>query len=165
MLYLLTSLVAAGYPACAFISVLSSPTARASGSKFGLQGIVSEVKAVYRNLVAINTIREANLLLLTNGQLNNVPEVVYMRHLMGVDGVIVDLVQDITEALFDFVKPVEVEEDSLSGGNGQIETSRKGQILIALTYGFSFSMDGFGDEVLLQRAIVQSTCPLWGRKL
>ncbi|KAJ4960626.1 hypothetical protein NE237_020536 [Protea cynaroides] len=91
----------------------------------GLQGIVSEVKAVFRNPAALNTIKAANLSLLTYGQLNNVPEAVYMQHLMGVDGVIVDLVQDITEALSDFSKTVEAEEDSLSGGNGQMENPGK----------------------------------------
>ncbi|XP_043706400.1 glycerophosphodiester phosphodiesterase GDPD2-like isoform X2 [Telopea speciosissima] len=40
-------------------------------SSCGLQGIVSEVKAVFRNPGAINTIREANLSLLTYGQLKS----------------------------------------------------------------------------------------------
>lgn len=31
---------------------------------------------------------------------SNVPEAVYLQHLMGVEGVIVDLVQEITEAVF-----------------------------------------------------------------
>jgi glycerophosphodiester phosphodiesterase len=36
---------------------------------------------------------------------SNVPEAVYMQHLMGIDGVIVDFVQEITEAVADMVKP------------------------------------------------------------
>ncbi|XP_072964320.1 glycerophosphodiester phosphodiesterase GDPD1, chloroplastic-like [Typha angustifolia] len=81
----------------------------------GLHGIVSEVKAIFRNPSAIHRIKESNLSLLTYGQLNNVPEAVYMQHLMGINGVIADLVQTITEALSEFISPegdkkVEVEE-------------------------------------------------------
>ncbi|CAN1838280.1 Glycerophosphodiester phosphodiesterase GDPD3 [Linum perenne] len=65
----------------------------------GLQGIVSEVKAVFRNPGAVSRIKDSNLCLVTYGQLNNVGEVVYMQHLMGVEGVIVDLVGEITEAV------------------------------------------------------------------
>ncbi|XP_020112040.1 glycerophosphodiester phosphodiesterase GDPD1, chloroplastic-like [Ananas comosus] len=71
----------------------------------GLQGIVSEVKAVFRNPSAIPRIKESNLALLTYGQLNNVPEAVYIQHLMGINGVIVDLVQEITEAVSEFINP------------------------------------------------------------
>ncbi|CAI0627424.1 unnamed protein product [Linum tenue] len=67
----------------------------------GLQGIVSEVKAIFRNPGAIARIKEAKLSLFTYGQLNNVGEVVYMQHLMGVEGVIVDLVDEITRAISD----------------------------------------------------------------
>ncbi|KAJ4824790.1 hypothetical protein Tsubulata_029193 [Turnera subulata] len=67
----------------------------------GLQGIVSEVKAILRHPGAVARIKESNLCLITYGQLNNVPEVVYTQHLMGVEGVIVDLVQEITEAVSD----------------------------------------------------------------
>ncbi|CAN6227893.1 unnamed protein product [Urochloa humidicola] len=64
-----------------------------------LQGIVSEVRAVLRQPAAVAKIKqEAGLSLMTYGQLNNVPEVVYVQHLMGVDGVIVDLVREIAEA-------------------------------------------------------------------
>ncbi|CAN6270415.1 unnamed protein product [Urochloa humidicola] len=64
----------------------------------GLQGIVSEVRAVLRQPSAVARIKqEAGLSLMTYGQLNNVPEVVYVQHLMGVDGVIVDLVREIAE--------------------------------------------------------------------
>ncbi|XXG41685.1 hypothetical protein AAC387_Pa01g2099 [Persea americana] len=76
----------------------------------GLQGIVSEVRAIFRKPGAISRIKEANLTLLTYGQLNNVPEAVYMQHLMGIDGVIVDLVREITEAVFEFSMPAEEEE-------------------------------------------------------
>ncbi|URD93623.1 Glycerophosphoryl diester phosphodiesterase family [Musa troglodytarum] len=65
----------------------------------GLQGIVSEVRAFFRNPAAAARIKESNLALLTYGQLNNVPKAVYMQQLMGVNGVIVDLVKEITEAL------------------------------------------------------------------
>lgn len=36
---------------------------------------------------------------------SNVPEAVYMQHLMGINGVIVDLVKEITEAVSDFTRP------------------------------------------------------------
>ncbi|XP_042495119.1 glycerophosphodiester phosphodiesterase GDPD1, chloroplastic-like [Macadamia integrifolia] len=92
----------------------------------GLQGIVSEVKAIFRNPATINMIREANLSLLSYGQLNNVPEAVYMQHLMGVDGVIVDLVKEITTAVSDYINPVkEGEEDGLSAGDGQIQIAER----------------------------------------
>ena len=71
----------------------------------GLQGIVSEVKGVFRNPGAVTKIKEAKLSLLTYGKLNNVPEAVYMQHLMGVEGVIVDFVKEITEAVSDMIKP------------------------------------------------------------
>ncbi|CAA0813159.1 Glycerophosphodiester phosphodiesterase GDPD1-chloroplastic [Striga hermonthica] len=50
-------------------------------------------------------------------RLLNVPEAVYMQHLMGVDGVIVDFVQDITEAFTKMLKPCEegVEKEILFG--------------------------------------------------
>ncbi|KAK9120163.1 hypothetical protein Scep_018256 [Stephania cephalantha] len=80
----------------------------------GLQGIVSEVKGIFRNPAVIAKIKESSLSLLTYGQLNNVPEAVYMQHLIGVDGVIVDFVREITEAVSDFIEPREqklVEEE------------------------------------------------------
>ncbi|KAI3879713.1 hypothetical protein MKW92_052855 [Papaver armeniacum] len=69
--------------------------------KNGFQGIVSEVKGIFKNPGMVSKIKESNLSLLSYGQLNNVAEAVYMQHIMGVDGVIVDLVQEITEAVFD----------------------------------------------------------------
>lgn len=88
----------------------------------GLQGIVSEVRGIFRNPGAISKIKEANLSLLTYGQLNNVPEAVYMQHLMGVDGVIVDLVKEITDAVSDFTKPSEEGEETVHAveGDGRI---------------------------------------------
>lgn len=67
----------------------------------GLQGIVSEVKAILRNPGAVTKIKQAQLCIITYGQLNNVPDAVYMQLLMGVEGVIVDLVREITEAVSD----------------------------------------------------------------
>ncbi|XP_068667483.1 glycerophosphodiester phosphodiesterase GDPD1, chloroplastic-like [Aristolochia californica] len=81
----------------------------------GLQGIVSEAKGIFRNPGAISRIKEANLGLLTFGHLNNVPEAVYMQHLMGVDGVIVDLVKEISEAVLELIKPGEEGEECLQG--------------------------------------------------
>ncbi|KAM7268127.1 hypothetical protein ACFE04_010293 [Oxalis oulophora] len=71
----------------------------------GLQGIVSEIKGVFRNPTAVAKIKEAKLSLLTYGKLNNVSEAVYMQHAMGIDGVIVDLVQEITTSVTNMMKP------------------------------------------------------------
>ncbi|KAF7129561.1 hypothetical protein RHSIM_Rhsim10G0003500 [Rhododendron simsii] len=88
----------------------------------GLQGIVSEIKGVLRNPGAVPKIKEAKLSLLTYGKLNNVPEVVYLQHLMGVEGVIVDLVQEITEAVSFMIKQPsgDGEEEVLLEGEDQI---------------------------------------------
>ncbi|KAL6133964.1 hypothetical protein ACLB2K_066197 [Fragaria x ananassa] len=67
----------------------------------GLQGIVSEVRAILRDSNAVTRIKDSNLCLLVYGQLNNIPEKDYMQHLMGVEGVIVDLVGEITKAVSD----------------------------------------------------------------
>ncbi|KAG6505146.1 hypothetical protein ZIOFF_037494 [Zingiber officinale] len=48
-----------------------------------LQGIVSEVRGIF----------------------SNVPEAVYLQHLMGINGVIVDLVEEITESVSDIIQP------------------------------------------------------------
>ncbi|KAK8619018.1 hypothetical protein V6N13_132987 [Hibiscus sabdariffa] len=81
----------------------------------GLQGIVSEIKGVFRNPGAVPKIKEAKLSLLTYGKLNNVPEAVCMQHLMGIDGVIVDFVQEISHAVDDMIiKPL---NESLKDGN------------------------------------------------
>ncbi|XP_030957190.1 glycerophosphodiester phosphodiesterase GDPD1, chloroplastic-like isoform X1 [Quercus lobata] len=79
-----------------------------------LQGIVSEVRAIIRNPGVVTRIKESKLCLITYGQLNNVPEVAWMQHLVGVEGVIVDLVKEITEAISDYIKPAkDYDEDSL----------------------------------------------------
>ncbi|PUZ46887.1 hypothetical protein GQ55_7G119300 [Panicum hallii var. hallii] len=85
----------------------------------GLQGIVSEVRAILRRPSAVAEIKEAKLSLMTYGQLNNVPEVVYVQHLMGVDGVIVDLVREIAEAVSAF--PAAAREPGSSEGGGRCE--------------------------------------------
>ncbi|CAA7038747.1 unnamed protein product [Microthlaspi erraticum] len=75
----------------------------------GLQGIVSEVKGVFRNPAAVNKIKESKLSLMTYGKLNNVAEAVYMQHLMGIEGVIVDHVEEMTEAVREMIKPSNVD--------------------------------------------------------
>ncbi|KAJ6961874.1 hypothetical protein NC652_000742 [Populus alba x Populus x berolinensis] len=92
----------------------------------GLQGIVSEVKAVFRNPGAVTRIKESKLSLITYGQLNNVPEVVHMQHLMGIEGVIVDLVHEITEAVSHFVDAAKDGEGSgLFAEEGKIQVKTK----------------------------------------
>lgn len=51
------------------------------------------------------------------------PEAVYMQHLMGIDGVIVDLVREITETVSNMMKP---SEEAVSG-EGQIPGQGKPQ--------------------------------------
>lgn len=91
----------------------------------GLQGIVSEVKAILRNPGDIPKIKESNLSLYTYGQLNNTPEAVYMQHVMGIDGVIVDFVQDIVEAVSDITKPNDENEKVIDEEKGQKITRPK----------------------------------------
>ncbi|MCL7024336.1 hypothetical protein MKW94_009358 [Papaver nudicaule] len=97
----------------------------------GLQGIVSEVKGIFRNQEAVSRIKDANLSLLSYGQLNNVAEAVYMQYLMGVEGVIVDFVGEITEAVSDLIHPTKKEEEksgevaSVGEGLGQIQVTNK----------------------------------------
>ncbi|XP_010540416.1 PREDICTED: glycerophosphodiester phosphodiesterase GDPD3 [Tarenaya hassleriana] len=76
----------------------------------GLQGIVSEVKAILRNPSSVTRIKESDLSLISYGQLNNVGEVVWLQRLMGVEGVIVDLVEEISEAVADIGDRNEGEE-------------------------------------------------------
>ncbi|GJX19484.1 glycerophosphodiester phosphodiesterase GDPD1, chloroplastic-like protein [Tanacetum coccineum] len=47
----------------------------------GLDGIVSEVKGIFRNPSVVREIKESNLSLLTYGKLNNVPEAVHVQNL------------------------------------------------------------------------------------
>ncbi|KAJ7945593.1 putative Glycerophosphodiester phosphodiesterase [Quillaja saponaria] len=94
----------------------------------GLQGIVAEVKSILKNPGAVNRIKESNLSLLTYGQLNNVPEVVYVQHLMGVNGVIVDLVQEITEVVTEYTSPEKEDEGDINVFEGtQLPEKKKPQ--------------------------------------
>ncbi|XVE92670.1 hypothetical protein REPUB_Repub01dG0119600 [Reevesia pubescens] len=93
----------------------------------GLKGIVSEVKAIFKNPAAVARLKESKFSLITYGQLNNVAEVVYMQHLMGVDGVIVDLVKEISESVSDLTQPKEREEKSLFGEEGKMQVKAKTQ--------------------------------------
>ncbi|KAL6135950.1 hypothetical protein ACLB2K_068175 [Fragaria x ananassa] len=97
----------------------------------GLDGIVSEVRGVFRNPEMVTRIKESNLSLLTYGKLNNVAEAVYMQHLMGIEGVIVDFVEEITEAVCDMIqKPLMATEDDgddLLEGDGKMQLKSKPQ--------------------------------------
>ncbi|XP_044488837.1 glycerophosphodiester phosphodiesterase GDPD1, chloroplastic-like [Mangifera indica] len=94
----------------------------------GLQGIVSEVKALFKNPGAIARIKECKLSLVTYGELNNVPEVVFLQRLIGVEGVVVDLVQEITEAVTDLISNENGEEDRLFGEDGKMVLKTEPQI-------------------------------------
>ncbi|KAF3786275.1 Glycerophosphodiester phosphodiesterase [Nymphaea thermarum] len=94
----------------------------------GLQGIVSEVKAIFRNPAAIPRIKEANLGILTYGQLNNVSEAVYMQHLMDVDGVIVDFVGEIAESVSQFGKPAGEESQGAVAGEEEGMAQSQGKL-------------------------------------
>ncbi|KAK4836047.1 hypothetical protein QYF36_017856 [Acer negundo] len=52
---------------------------------------------------------------------------VYMQHLMGIDGVIVALLQEITEAVSDMImmKPSKVNEEERLEGDGKMEVKAK----------------------------------------
>ncbi|KAF1889492.1 hypothetical protein Lal_00024819 [Lupinus albus] len=92
----------------------------------GLQGIVSEIKGVFRNPSVVTKIKESKISLLTYGSLNNVPEAVYMQHLMGIDGVIVDLVQEITEAVANLItSTMIIDEQGLTEGVGKLQLHSK----------------------------------------
>lgn len=43
---------------------------------------------------------------------SNVPEAVYMQYLMGIEGVIVDFVREITEAVYDMISPTTKEVET-----------------------------------------------------
>ncbi|GAY36796.1 hypothetical protein CUMW_024610 [Citrus unshiu] len=95
-----------------------------------LQGIVSEVRAIFKNPGAIKKIKEAKLCLVSYGELNNVPEVVYMQRFMGIEGVIVDLVSEITEAVSDFIKnEEEIKEEIVFAEDGKLLVKNKSPIL------------------------------------
>ncbi|KAL6900943.1 hypothetical protein ACP4OV_005619 [Aristida adscensionis] len=72
--------------------------------EYDLDGIVSEARGIFKNPSAVLRAQESNLALLTYGQLNNVWEAVYIQYLMGVNGVIVDLVEEISNAVAGFSK-------------------------------------------------------------
>ncbi|KAF1890173.1 hypothetical protein Lal_00025506 [Lupinus albus] len=92
----------------------------------GLQGIVSEIKGVFRNPGVVTKIKESKISLLTYGSLNNVPEAVYMQHLMGIDGVIVDLVQEITEAVANLItSAMIIDEQGLTEGVEKLQLHSK----------------------------------------
>ena len=81
----------------------------------GLDGIVSEVMGVFRNPMLVREIKDSNLSLLTYGRLNNAPEAVQVQYLMGIEGVIVDLVQEITNAVSDIkTKTTDLDKIELS---------------------------------------------------
>jgi len=90
----------------------------------GLDGIVSEVKGIFRNPSVVREIKESNLSLLTYGKLNNVPEAVHVQYLMGVEGVIVDLVQEITSAVKAYSSNKTVTEGEEGGLKGMDNTSK-----------------------------------------
>ncbi|KAE9605161.1 putative glycerophosphodiester phosphodiesterase [Lupinus albus] len=104
----------------------------------GLQGIVSEIKGVFRNPGVVTKIKESKISLLTYGSLKyvlsgpiyamhvNVPEAVYMQHLMGIDGVIVDLVQEITEAVANLItSAMIIDEQGLTEGVEKLQLHSK----------------------------------------
>jgi glycerophosphodiester phosphodiesterase len=59
---------------------------------------------------------------------SNVPEAVYLQNLMGIDGVIVDLVKEITEAVSNMITPLKANgEGNLSEGDGKVQVEAKPQ--------------------------------------
>lgn len=67
--------------------------------KCGLQGIVSEVRAILENPELVSKVKDAGLCFLTYGDLNNFVEVLQKQKEMGVDGVIVDHVLEMVSAV------------------------------------------------------------------
>lgn len=63
--------------------------------KGGIQGIVSEVRAILQNAEVVNWVHKAGLCMLTYGEMNNVAEALRKQEECEVDGVIVD---DVVEA-------------------------------------------------------------------
>ncbi|KAG2276846.1 hypothetical protein Bca52824_059401 [Brassica carinata] len=94
----------------------------------GLQGIVSEAKAILRTPSAITRVKDSKLSLISYGQLNNVVEVVYLQNLLGVEGVIVDMVLEISEAIANIEVRNEEDDEEDNGRKCQImfgEESKK----------------------------------------
>lgn len=100
--------------------------------EYELHGIVSEARGVFKNPSAILKAQESNLAFLTYGQLNNVWEAVYVQHLMGVNGVIVDLVEEISNAVADLSKP----DLSQSMSSSSVGIDRKHQAFSQQQLGF-----------------------------
>lgn len=67
--------------------------------KCGLQGIVSEVRAILQNPGLVSKVKDAGLCLLTYGELNNFAEALQKQKETGVDGVIVDHVLEMVTAV------------------------------------------------------------------
>jgi len=68
-----------------------------------------------------------------------VPEVVYVQHLMGVDGVIVDLVREIAEAVSAFTATAVQSSGSQNGGGGIVVGERMETAAVAVAWTPSFS--------------------------
>lgn len=64
----------------------------------GLQGIVSEVRAILENPGLVSKVKDAGLCLLTYGELNNYVEALQKQKVLNVDGVIVDHVLEVVTA-------------------------------------------------------------------
>uniref|UniRef100_A0A7C9EZT3 glycerophosphodiester phosphodiesterase n=1 Tax=Opuntia streptacantha TaxID=393608 RepID=A0A7C9EZT3_OPUST len=96
----------------------------------GLDGIVSQVRAIFRNPTMVPKIKESKLSLLTYGPLNNVPEAVYMQHLMGIEGVIVDFVQEIKEAVSDFISTSNEGADEEHSSDGEGKGEKRGRLAV-----------------------------------
>lgn len=60
------------------------------------------------------------------------PEAVYLQHLMGVEGVIVDFVEQITEAVSNLMRPSTVRASSSGGGGEEEEIMLEGEEQIQL---------------------------------
>lgn len=70
---------------------------------------------------------------------SNVAEVVYVQHLMGVDGVIVDLVQEIAEAVSAFTVVTAVQASGSQDGGGIVVGERMETAAVAVAGTPSFS--------------------------
>ncbi|GJN15608.1 hypothetical protein PR202_gb02538 [Eleusine coracana subsp. coracana] len=82
-----------------------------------------KVRGLFRNPSAVFKAQESNLAFLTYGQLNNVWEVVYIQYLMGVNGVIVDMVEEISKAVADFSRQP-LSQSSLGSGVRSMDGSK-----------------------------------------
>lgn len=56
---------------------------------------------------------------------SNVPEAVYMQYLMGIEGVIMDLVQEITATVSDMITKPSIEESLGDKGDEKVEVKSK----------------------------------------